>query len=452
MSPFNHHRAVMMADSDIERMKHQVSRMEKELSSLHTQLKSASERQPLGTFTIKYLSPKVRPPSLDSSLSVCEPEDQPAPPTSVDTPSPPPQSGSSQAGRNNQGTSVPRSSVADTCGGLRITQLPGIERQLTVETNDKNDASEEAVNDKAAVYREKYKTLKQTHRELKETTRELCDQLELVEADKDEALDKLEVLAKKVLWPTYADASVATSDLYLQDWLAGCLDSRRNRRFLASMEPCNPIWHLDQQEPRKALKASGSKCGIIRLLQHDALFHDDEVTRALIILPTHRFNPNAKGGQGPWERNPFQLGQVQEAFYEQDKGSWLYLGTYECVLQEVVDLNSVDFFSLTAFHNLFHRTVINPKLVPPFLTDMIGGMYRSGALKVQLLGLEFVTLNKWLDQKLHKAKGKGQSKKATLVPIPVQSSSSSQAKRTRDIDDADTESENRSRTRKRSRH
>ncbi|ETW78413.1 hypothetical protein HETIRDRAFT_325418 [Heterobasidion irregulare TC 32-1] len=140
-------------------------------------------------------------------------------------------------------------------------------------------------------------------------------------------------------------------------------------------------------------------------------FHTSDINHGLVVLPVYRFFPEGvdqKNKKTQWQLNPMApaRGQVRDVFLRRDQVSWIYLGEYQCVFSDVVDLNSVPFVKR---NHVVQNTIMQKDLATRVSENMIKSMYTSSILKVQCFGLQCVGFNEELDRQLHDQSGKSGS-------------------------------------------
>ena len=87
-------------------------------------------------------------------------------------------------------------------------------------------------------------------------------------------------------------------------------------------------------------------------------FHTSDINHGLVILPVYLFFPEGvdqKNKKTQWQLNSTApaRGQVRDVFFRRDQVSWIYLGEYQCIFSDVVDLNSVPFVSQLSSHAMY---------------------------------------------------------------------------------------------------
>lgn len=174
--------------------------------------------------------------------------------------------------------------------------------------------------------------------------------------------------------------------------------------------------------------------GILHYSKHELVWSPSGIAQAIAIVPLHHFNPKTNSGVGGWAKSDSYIGEGQrrDMFYRYNQG-WLYLGTYECFKLATINFEQLKMFgssvcaiisvfkygfngSLYVSDSLYKRTVRFSELVPPFLQNMVQGMYAVGALRTQGIALRRIGFNHDLYMKLLQTRKGGMT--GNLISIP----------------------------------
>lgn len=95
--------------------------------------------------------------------------------------------------------------------------------------------------------------------------------------------------------------------------------------------------YLWNSEPR-----SCSTGGHLHCNKSEVVWAPDGVSRALILVPLHRFNQKCMSGVGAWENAAtfLNIGHTRELFYKDNTG-WTYVGTYKVIKSAPLDFKQL---------------------------------------------------------------------------------------------------------------
>ncbi|KAI0724452.1 hypothetical protein C8T65DRAFT_626513 [Cerioporus squamosus] len=130
----------------------------------------------------------------------------------------------------------------------------------------------------------------------------------------------------------------------------------------------------------------------------EIVWADNMKTRCVALSPTHRYDPNAAGGNGGWE-TPFDMkrhpGEEMDMFYKNERKEWEYVGTYRCVGQTILSCREVESFAMSRMNSAIDRTMVGGPL-PTIMQNAVKQMFAMDVLKIACTGWERVSFNQVL--------------------------------------------------------
>lgn len=246
-------------------------------------------------------------------------------------------------------------------------------REKNTATLDKEKADEQLA--ELTSVREKYRKLKASKRECQEVIDELRGQLELCIEEREQRASEGKVIKsdppsffRNTEYPTVGD-----------------------QPNFNEIPVYSPIFSMGI--PRTA--RTHCRCdGTLRLERDVVMFARAGIALALIVRPTHQYNPQKNNGAWSRVRPDIEPGQKKDLCYHDGQG-WKYLGTYERIGESFfISAEHTKKLSAPRMEAMAKDTVLFRDLVPPSQMRMVEKMYWDGVLQIEMFGIRRVAYDR----------------------------------------------------------